>query len=343
MVTIREVAKEARVSVSTASRALASYGYVKTETRRRVLQAAKKLGYHFNTLAKGLRTSRTYSIGYLLPDITNPFYALLAKGIQDFAFDNGFTVSVLNDDNNPKKTKAIFKMFLYYRIEGIIYSTPYNKSLEEMTKVMLENEIPIINCYGSRGVSYSDIVESDSINGCFKATKYLFSLGHKHIAVVTVKDSYISGQRLLGCKKAFNEFGVEMKNLYIFEVENYYEKSGYEITSNIMSLNPRPSAIVTFGEQLAIGVIKWAHDNKFQIPQHFSLVSVDDIISDILSPTLTSVSIPVYEAGKTSAELLLNRINSNIPRTSRKVVLDEKFVVRESTGFFCFDGIDYKI
>ena len=332
MVTIKDVAREAGVSVSTASRALAGYGYVKSETRDKILNAAVRLNFHYNTLAQGLRTNKSYSIGYLLPDITNPFYSRIAKGIQDYAFHHGYNVIIFSDDNDETKTKSFFKMVTQYRIEGIIYSNPYNPKLKEMCKMALEKNIPVINCYGSKRVKYSDIVLSDPIEGCFLAMMHLLELGHRDIAIIKVKGSSISDQRFEGCKKALDTYQIELPPEYVIEIDDINERSGFMASSQFFLLERKPTAIFTITEPLAIGVIKAARDSNIKIPTQLSLVSVDDIISELLSPSLTSVSIPVYEAGKTAGYLLLSRIESEEKMLSRKIYLEEKLIIRESTG-----------
>ncbi len=164
-VTIKDVAKEARVSVATASRALGNYGYVSNEARRKVLEAARKLNYNHNLVAKSLRTRRTLTIGYLLPDITNPFYAGIARGIQDVAFEQGYSVVICNNDNDTTKTERFLKMFIRNRVDGIIYSTPFNQALEEMVGMAIKSGIPVVNCYGSTRVPALDVVTGDAEGG----------------------------------------------------------------------------------------------------------------------------------------------------------------------------------
>jgi LacI family transcriptional regulator len=335
IVTIKDVAREAGVSVATASRALGNYGYVSKETRKKVLEAAAKLNYNHNLVAKSLRTRRTFTIGYLLPDITNPFYAGIARGIQDVAFARGYSVILCNNDNDTTKTERFFKMFLRSRVEGIIYSTPYNEALMEMVERVIESGIPVVNCYGSTRIPALDTVMGDAEGGCYKATKYLIDLGHRRIAILKVRKSGISERRFEGCRRAFEEANVEIDPTMIMEAADYSQESGYLSAKVLFGAGVRPTACFAFSEQLGIGVLKAAREEGIRVPEDLSLVAVDDIVAEVLHPPLTSVSIPTYEAGKVAASLLLSRIEESSKGSSippRSVVLGEKLVVRESTG-----------
>jgi LacI family transcriptional regulator len=330
-VTIKDVAREAGVSVATASRALGNYGYVSKETRKKVLEAAAKLNYNHNLVAKSLRTRRTFTIGYLLPDITNPFYAGIARGIQDVAFARGYSVILCNNDNDTTKTERFFKMFLRSRMEGIIYSTPYNEALREMVERAIESGIPVVNCYGSTRVPALDVVMGDAEGGCYRATKYLLELGHRNIAFLKVRESGISKRRFEGCQRAFKEVGLEIPEDFVVEVGDYSQESGYLSAKILFTRQDLPTAVFAFSEQLAIGVLKAARESGIKVPEQLSLVGIDDVIGEVLQPSLTSVRIPTYEAGKTAAMLLLERIEGYLPAAPRRVVLKEKLIVREST------------
>ncbi|HSV32378.1 MAG TPA: LacI family DNA-binding transcriptional regulator [Atribacteraceae bacterium] len=340
VVTIRDVAREAGVSVPTASRALAEYGYVKRETRKKVLETARILGYQYNLVAKSLRTNKTQTIGYFLPDITNPFYAGIARGIQDFAFARGYNVIICNNDNDILKTQQLFKMFIRNRVEGIIYSVPFNEALQEMVEIVRNNGIPIVNCYGSTRANASDVVTGNVSEGCYRATKYLLELGHRNIAFLKVRGSGINARRLEGCVKAFEEFRLELNPDLIIEAEDFTQQSGY-LNSKIMFLQSRrPSALFAFNERLAMGVLKAAKEMGISIPRELSLIGVDDIMAELLEPSLTSLAIPTYEAGKTAASLLFNRIEKKKnDQPTRHMFVDELLRIRASTGQAALDLI----
>jgi len=330
-ITLKDVAKRAGVSVATASRALGNYGYVDRDTKKKVLKAAQDLSYHFNSIAKGLRTRRTYTIGFLLPDITNPFYTRIAKGIQDVANEKGYNVVIAYDDSMSNKTKRFFDMFFQDRMEGLVYSTPYNEVLEEMCKITLKKSIPIVSCYGTKKVHYSDLVQSDSIGGCYKATKYLVESGHPNFFILKVKESSISQRRFEGIMKYYEEIGRGIDPKYVLENQDYSDRCGYESARKIFKIWEKPTAIFCFGEQLAIGVMRAAKDHNISIPDDLSLISVDDVIASQLTPSLTSVSLPVYHAGEVAAGLIIERIEEKKRIKTREIYLEEKFIIREST------------
>ncbi len=331
-ITIKDVAKEARVSAATASRALGNYGYVSDEARRKVLEAAKKLNYNHNLVAKSLRTHRTLIIGYLLPDITNPFYAGIARGIQDVAFEQGYNAIICNNDNDTTKTERFLKMFIRNRVEGIIYSTPFNKALEGMVEIAMKNGIPVVNCYGSTRVKALDVVTGDAEGGCYKVTQYLLSLGHTRIAFLKVLGSGISEKRFAGCKRAFEEKGLAMDPELILEANDYSQMSGYLTAKNFFSKKNKASALFAFSEQLGIGALKAAREEGIEVPGTLSLVAIDDIMAEMLHPPLASLSIPTYEAGRMAALLLFERIGGRVNVPSRQVMLEERLIMRESVS-----------
>ncbi len=332
-VTIKDVARKAGVSVPTASRALAGYGYVKRETREKVLKSAKNLGYQLNFVAKSLRTRKTQTIGYLLPDITNPFYAGIARGIQDVSFTRGYNAIICNNDNDILKTQQLFKMFIRNRVEGVIYSVPFNEALSEIVEIVKNNGIPVVNCYGSTRAPASDVVTGNVSEGCYKATMYLLELGHRDIAFLKVRGSGINARRLEGCKKAFEEFGLHVHPNLVIEADDFTQHSGYLNTKIMFAQSKRPSALFAFNERLAMGVLKAAKELGIVIPNDMSLIGVDDIMAELLEPPLTSVAIPTYEAGRTAASLLFNRVekgNNELP--VRHMLVEELLKIRASTG-----------
>jgi LacI family transcriptional regulator len=330
-VTLREVANEAGVSIATASRALGGYAPVNEEIKKRVFEAARKLHYQHNLVAKNLRTRRTFTIGYLLPDITNPFYAGIARGIQDVAGSRGYSVILCNNDNDPAKTERFGKMLLRHRVEGIIYSTPYNEALLEMVETAAANGIPVVNCYGSTRVPSQDLVWSDASLGCYRGMRYLLELGHREIAILKVKGSGVSERRLEGCRKALEEFGVPFDPSLVIEAGDYSQKSGYLSAKIFLGNRRKPSALLSFNEQLSIGALKAAREVGVRIPQDLSVIAVDDIIAEVLEPPLTAIAIPKYEAGEITAALLLERIEQGDNVSSRQIILEEKLVVWSST------------
>ncbi|QPM68146.1 LacI family DNA-binding transcriptional regulator [Atribacter laminatus] len=332
-ITLKDVALRAGVSVATASRSLGNYGYVDKETKKKVLKAAKDLNYHFNSIAKGLRTKRTHTIGFLLPDITNPFYTRIAKGIQDYAYEKGYSVVIAYDDSMSNKTIKFFEMFFQDRMEGLIFSTPYNEVLEEMCRNTLKKGIPVVSCYGTKKVRFSDLIQSDAIGGCYKATKFLFDSGFPNFFVIKVKDSSISQRRFEGIEKFYEEIGKKLNKDFVLEVKDYSDRCGYEAAKEVFILGKKPTAIFCFGEQLAIGVMRAAKDCNISIPDELSLVSVDDVIASQLTPSITSVSLPVYHAGQVAANLIIERIEGKKRIKSREIYLEERFIIRESTSY----------
>ncbi|SRR6266498_235524 len=329
MPTVLDVAKRAGVAPITVSRVINNSGYISQATRERVEAAVKELRYVPNTIARGLRSKRTRTLALVVTDITNPYFTLMARGVEDVAGDANYTVVYCNTDESEAKEEKYANILAQRQVDGVLL-VPACGNVKTI-KFLLSNDINVVAL--DRRVSEVEIdsVRSDSEEGAYRLVKLLIELGHKQIAVVTgPRDVSTSIDRVAGYRRALAEAGL-IENELIYYGE-FNQDSGYEFTQQAMMHSPKPTAIFGVNNFITIGIIKALRDLMMDVPGDVSVVGFDDLPeSMLLSPFLTVAAQPAYEMGRTAAELLLKRISGELTGEPQKLVLPTQVIQREST------------
>ncbi len=330
-VTMRQVALRAGVSTSTVGRVVGNYGYVSEETRRKVLEAIKEIGYHPNAIARSLKTSRTQTIAYLVPSITNPFFSQIASSIEDLASAHEYNLILCNVGTKADKLRKITTILLESRVAGIIHSLPSTDALYNLVQIFQNAHIPIVAASGSRRFPEVDMVMADGLQGARDATRFLIELGHSPIGLLAVKNSTTSKLRTQGYREAFQQTGHKLDEEYIMEGSDFSENSGYILMKVLLGRSRPPPAVIAFNDVMAVGAIRAIEEEGLSIPEDISLVGYDDTMARLTQPRLTSVALPVGEIGRVAIQILLDRIEGKDKGRPKKVLLREKLVVRDST------------
>lgn len=328
MANIREVAKRAGVSVATVSRVLNNSDLVSEETRERVLKAIKDLNYHPNLLGRNLRRLKTKMVLALMPNVSNPFYARVVKGIEDVAHKNGYNVMLCNTDSDPEREKAYLDLLKNKLADGVILMASV-MGKDELT--LLAENYPVVQCceyIEGAGASYVSI---DNFSAAYKAVKHLINLGHRRIALITCKNDFISTrQRETGYRKALEDANIEFDENLI-KYGDYSFKSGMRAARQLLSLEEKPTAIFAISDIMAIGAIKALKEEGFKAPEDVAVVGFDDIsFASMYDPALTTVSQPKYDLGCIAMEVLLKHIEGELEDPQR-IFLEHELVIREST------------
>ncbi len=331
-VTIKEVASRAGVSTSTVGRAVGNYGYVSEQTRRKVLKAMKEIGYHPNAIARSLKTSRTQTIAYLVPSITNPFFSQIASSIEDLASSHECNLILCNAGTKADKLRKITTMLLEHRVAGVIHSLPSTDALYNLVEIFQNRHVPIVAASGSRRFTEVDRVTADDVQGARDVTRFLIELGHSRIALLAVKNSTTSKLRTQGYKEAFQQTGYNLHEEYIVEGPDFSEDSGYTLMKVLLGRKRPPTAAVAFNDVMAVGAIRAIEEEGLSIPKDISLVGFDDTIARLTQPRLTSVALPMGEIGRVAIRILLDRIEGKDTEGPKKVLLREKLIMRDSTA-----------
>ncbi|HEX5839362.1 MAG TPA: LacI family DNA-binding transcriptional regulator [Anaerolineales bacterium] len=329
MTTIREVAESAGVSYATVSHVINNTRLVSPETRERVLAAMDALNYRPNALARSLRQGKTNTIGLVLPDSANPFFAEISRSIEDEAFKKGYSVFLCNTELDTQRELFYVDVLSKKQVDGIIFVAAGDQadSLDyliqrRMPLVMIDREVPNVE---------ADAVLTDNQLGGYLATRHLLDLGHRRIACIAGPSSITpSSERIIGYRKALEEAGISYDENLILRGD-YHAQSGMDITHIILGMDPRPTAIFALNDLMALGALRAAAEAGCSIPGDLSVVGYDDLeISRFTNPPLTTIAQPKKEVGTRAVNLLVERMSTKSQPPVR-LVLPPELIVRRST------------
>jgi len=330
MPTVLDVAKRAGVAPITVSRVINNSGYISQATRERVEAAVKELGYVPNTLARGLRSKQTRTLALVVTDITNPYFTLMARGVEDVAGSSNYSVVYCNTDESEAKEEKYANLLAQRQVDGALL-VPSGGNVKTIN-FLLSNGIVVValdRCVPGMEV---DSVRCDSQDGAYRLIKLLISLGHKRIATITgPKDVSTSIDRVTGYQRALREAGLIENELVYYGA--FKQQSGYEFTKQAILLSPRPTAIFGANNFITIGIIQALHDLMLDVPGDVSVVGFDDLPEAMLmNPFLTVAKQPAYEMGRVAAELLLKRISGEQVGECQELILPTEIIERGSIG-----------
>ncbi|MEV4179341.1 substrate-binding domain-containing protein [Nonomuraea sp. NPDC049709] len=326
---IRRVADLAGVSATTVSHTLNGRRPVAEETRRRVLQAIEELGYRPNVLARGLRTSRSQTIGLIIPDITNPFYPALARGLQDVLGPAGYDQIISNTDGVRRVERAAIEQMIARQVDGLAFAV-FHTHAEDLLPV-IEAGIPVVRLGGrlvQRGV---DLVHSDDEGGAAEATRHLLGRGYRRIAFVCGPAAEgPAAERVAGYRAALADAGVPADRALVTHTE-FSRAGGAEGVARLLELPEPPDAVLCANDVMAIGALDVAAQRGLRVPGDLAVMGFDDIeAAGMVSPGLTTMANPAREIGQATAVRLLERLRGAIDEPSTELVVPARLVRRQS-------------
>lgn len=327
-ITLKMVAERAGVSVNTVSRAINNKSDINEETKKRVLKVAQELGYVQNATAVALRTKKTRTLGVVIADNRNPFYAEVLNGIEEAAREKNYHIILANTQRDYQKEEEAINLLLAKRVDGLLI-TPVQDRNDDI-KNLIEANIPFVIVGRDFKNIEVDAVYNDEVKGGFLATKYLIKKGHKRIALINgfLHKSPARG-RLEGYKKALKEYGIPFDDSLV-SVGDIDVKDGYERTKQLLEKNLDFTAIFAYNDMMAFGAMRAIKEKGLRIPEDIGLVGYDDIpFSSLISPSLTTIRLKKQELGVESLKLLLSRINVSRKKT-KKIMLDVELKIRET-------------
>ena len=325
-VTLKKVAERAGVSINTASRAINNKPDVNVETKKRVLKAAKELGYVRNATAVALRTRKTRTIGVVIADNRNPFYAEVLSGMEAAAKKKNYHIILVNTQRDYKQEEEAINLLLAKRVDGLLIAPVQDK--DDDIKNLIEANIPFVVVGRYFKDVDVDVVYNDEVKGGFLATEYLIKKGHKRIAFI---DGFLykspARGRLEGYKKALKEYGIPVDNSLI-TVGDIDVEDGYNRTKQMFDRGIDFTALFAYNDMMAFGTMKAIKEKGLRVPEDIGLVGYDDIpFSSLMNPPLTTVRLKKQELGMESVNLLLSRVNGRRKKV-KKVMLDVELIVR---------------
>jgi LacI family transcriptional regulator len=326
---MREVADLADVAISSVSRVLSGHPDVSADMRERVLDAVTQLEYEPDFLAQSLRRGATLSVGYVVGDISNPLIATITSGAESVLRQAGYSMLLMNSENDPELDAAHIRFFQARRVDGMILSLASERQ-QETLDVLGQVDVPVVMV--DRDVDAqldASIVRNDHKAGMRAAVDHLLDLGHRRIVLITGGlDLLPVRERIAGMTEAVAARGVldETSSL----VGSLSAEHGERSTEQVLAMHPRPTAIIAGGNQVLAGCIRSLHRHGIRIPEDISLVTCDEVdLSELHIPPIASIARDTLRLGNTAAELLLERINGGEPRT---VLLPTTFNARPSCG-----------
>ena len=330
MATIRDVAEQAGVATMTVSRVINNSGYVSDATRAKVESAITNLGYVPNMLGPSLRFNQTNTLALILTDITNPFWTTVARGVEDAAQEQNYSVILCNTDENLKKQDQYLNMLLKRRIDGILF-VPADNQAESVQLIQKQNVQVVVLDRSVPNVDV-DIVRGDSFGGAYQLAKHLIELGHKNIAVLSgPQNIFTSTERVAGFRQAMVEAGLEHNFDHVYW--GSFRQNPGEIAERALQATPRPTAFLAVNNFIANGALQTFSKAGLRIPEDVSLVSFDDIPVIINPIPFLTVSVqPAYEMGYQATQLLLARLRNEGPEERQEIVLPTEIFIRQSTA-----------
>ena len=332
-VTIRDVARLAKVHPGTVSRALnvETRGLVNPQTAERVMRAAQKLGYRPNPIARGLKTNRSYTIGVLIPDITNPLFPPILRGIEDRLDDAGYTLLIVNTDNDAGRERSHLEAMRARQVDGFISATA--RLDRELLADVAAGGIPLVLVNRSLEDGSVPAVTVNDRQGVRLAVEHVAGLGHERIGHVAGPQNLSTGHRRhLGFLEAMSACGLQVPSGHVRFGRGFVEEEGARVFDELLDAAGDLTAIVAANDRLAIGCYDALAVRGLRCPEDISIVGFNDMpFIDRLQPPLTSVRVPQREIGTVAADLLLQRLADG-SQTAREILLEPTLIVRGSTA-----------
>jgi LacI family transcriptional regulator len=326
-ITIKEVAREAGVSVATVSRVFTGTVPVQEETRRRVLEVAARLRYQPHAGARSLTTKKTGVLGVLLPNLYGEFFSEVIRGIDLTARRNGYHVFLSSSHSDRTEVEAVLRN-LRGRVDGLIVMSP--EADAQALQANLPSTLPVVllNCE-VEGSAFSSI-NLDNHGGAFAMTRHLIGLGHRRIAFLQgAPGNYDARERLRGYRGALSESGLEA----IAIPGDFSEESGYGAGAAVLGLDPRPTAVFAANDSMAIGLLSALQEAGVRVPADIAVTGFDDIpIARFLTPPLTTVGVRIAGLGEQAIQRLLAHIDEGDGQRRQHEILTTTLVVRGSCG-----------
>jgi len=326
-VSIKDIAKVAGVSHSTVSRALTDSPLVALETKQHIQRIAREMGYIPSAIARGLVTKRTATIGLVVTTIADPFIAEVARGVEETALDNNYSVILCNCNTEPERELACVRTFREKRVDAIIVTSSRVGNL--YVPLLEELGVPVVLINNQQEGQYIHSVRTDNLRGGRLAGEYLFSLGHRQIAYISGPlNAHSSLERLEGCRAALQEYGLDIPDAWVTHGDGR-TGSGRASAALLLQRTPGPTAIFCYNDMTAIGALQAAKAAGRQVPNDLSLIGYDDIaFAALVDPPLTTIAQAKHTLGQWAMNLALSLLNGQ--EEAGDIVLAPRLVERAS-------------
>jgi LacI family transcriptional regulator len=329
-VTIKDIAKEAGVSPQTVSRAINDKGEISPQTQERILRIAERMGYRPNSIARSLATRRTQNIGLVVPDVVNPFFAGVARGIEDAAHQANYNVFLCNTDESIERETSAIHSLEAQRVDGLILCSSRLSEPQLLTLASRYQPLVLINRHIDHPQTGSVCV--DDAKGAEEAIRYLLQLGHRKIGFLAGPTASHSGrERLRGYRSAIAEYTSDLPSDWHIHCAPQVE-GGQAAAQALLNSTPELTALFAYNDLVAVGALRACEEGNLKVPKDLAIIGCDDIpLAALVSPALTTIHIPTYNLGQQTMNLLLNLVEQD-QDVSKSIVVSPHLVIRDSSG-----------
>ena len=330
MATIRDVAREAGVSIATVSRVFNKSTLVSEETAKRVMQVADRFDYWPNSAAQSLTTNRSNTLGVLLPDLFGEFYSEVIRGIDSLARRASYQVMLSSSHADNEEILTAARSMLG-RIDGLLMMAPEDASADTVNQI--RKRIPLVLLNPAADSAENCSVSTDNFSGAREAVNHLLKLGHRRIAMVAGPPGNVdANERLRGFHQALSDAGQDPGEALVVQGD-FRESSGFSAGIELMGSVPRPSAVFVANDSMAVGLLAALEGLNVDVPGDLGVVGFDDVgIAGYLRPPLTTVHIDPFALGLRAAQMMVNEIQSPEKGTSHHILLPAVLKIRRSCG-----------
>lgn len=335
-VTIKDVAKETNLAISTISKYM-NGGTVRLENRVLIEAAVQKLGYSPNRSARGLRTSKTYMIGLVTGQVNSPHTAAIVSGIAKRFRNLGYSVIFATYEENGVQIEDYLDYLLERGVDGII-SSPIAAG-EDCLKKAVDQNVPVLVVEENSGEMQTDCVQVDCCGGVYQSVEHLIESGHQRIAIIKGPEHKLTAQeRLRGYYRVMEDYGYPVRQEYLIPGDFTYQ-SGYKGIMKLWELEEKPTAVFVSNYDMCLGAMAAVHNLDIRVPEALSVVSFDDFeLSVMVRPRLTTVRQPLEEMANAACDLLYRRIQGDYSDFPKKIRLKTQCIYRDSVKTYSRGG-----
>jgi LacI family transcriptional regulator len=332
MATMNDVARLANVSIATVSHVINGTRFVSAERVERVHAAMQELGYTPDATARSLRVGRTDTIGLVIPDTSNPFFAALARWIEEAGFESGYSTILANSDERPDREHRHVSTLVSKRVDGLILA-PSRGDHSTLTRLLENARMPVVVVDRDASLPNADVVLYDNAGGSYEATRHLIDLGHTCIGCVAgPADATSAAERVKGFRKAIAEAGLSLPAHAVVE-SDFHFAGGREATARLLATGEPFTALFAANDLMAAGAVRALAERGISVPGDMSVIGFDDApLAEMISPALTTMRQPLQDMAHAAVSLLLARMTESNGAAPTRRILPTSLVVRESTA-----------
>ncbi len=328
-VTIKDIARKLNISYATVSRALNDRYGVHPRTREKILNTAREMNYLPNAIARGLVTQHTETIGLVIPDITNPFFPEVARGIEDRAEEAGYSVFLCNTNWERERELRYLSLLSEKRVDGIILAPVSRKT--STSKEYGDRTQPLVFVSDARRGMETSYVTIDNIRGGYLATNHLIDKGYRRIGFFgAAEDELTSDERYQGYARALKDAGIREYKKFV-RLGDYSTNTGNRLITGMIEDGSFPDAIFAVNDLFALSVMQGIRESGLVIPNDIAVIGFDDIhFASFPEIQLTTVAQPKYRIGRMAVDLLLDQIREKPGTGKQEIILEPELIVRET-------------